>query len=171
MGEKDHPAPVAIVALPLERWPEYRRLRLEALEREPSAFSSKLADALTFPDEEWRRRLANPETVLRFAERDGRVVGMAGAFFATDGDPEVATIFSVYVAAEHCGQGIGRALMEAVLAEVQARGGIRDVRLNVNAARPAALALYRSLGFAAVGREEPEEPSGVVELIMERPLA
>jgi ribosomal protein S18 acetylase RimI-like enzyme len=66
--------------------------------------------------------------------------------------------WSVWTSAEDCwledlyvrddarGNGVGRALTEAVLERARARG-CRRVELDVNSENPAALALYRSLGF------------------------
>ena len=167
------PAPdVRVVSLPPERWSEYKRLRLEALAQDPAAFSSTLAETTTFPDEHWRQRLANPGALHRFAERDGRLVGMAGAYLAAEDEPGVAVVFGVYVGAAERGRGIGRLLVSALLGELRGRGEIRIVRLWVNPKQAPALALYRALGFAVVGREEEEGREGTeatFELIMERP--
>jgi len=171
LGDVGDEAGVAIVALAPERWPEYKQLRLEALAREPAAFSTTLEEARAYPDEEWQRRLGNPGAILRFAERGGRLVGLAGAYRAADGEPGVAMLFGVYLAAEHRGRGTGRRLVEGVLAAVGGWPEVRRVRLNANPAQAAALALYRSLGFAVVGVAEQDESGAGIEVVLERPLA
>jgi ribosomal protein S18 acetylase RimI-like enzyme len=52
----------------------------------------------------------------------------------------------LFVTSDARGQGLGRALTMVVLERAAARG-CRRVELDVNTENPAALALYRSLGF------------------------
>jgi ribosomal protein S18 acetylase RimI-like enzyme len=82
----------------------------------------------------------------------------AHARVEAEGVVQVRYRWSVWWEAEDCwledlfvvdaarGAGLGRALTEAVLARAAARG-CRRVELDVNSENPAALALYRSLGF------------------------
>jgi L-amino acid N-acyltransferase YncA len=60
---------------------------------------------------------------------------------------------SVYVAASSRGGGIGRALMQAVLASAAA-GGIWTVHAGMFPENAASVALHESLGFRLVGRFE-----------------
>jgi GNAT superfamily N-acetyltransferase len=93
-----------------------------------------------------------------------RIIARDDAEYLLAGDDEpqgVAQVryrWSVWWAAEDCwledlyvrddarGNGLGRALTEAVVERARARG-CRRVELDVNSENPAALALYRSLGF------------------------
>jgi len=77
------------------------------------------------------------EATLLVAEIDGKAVGFAGFT-----DDEVTWL---YVAPARYRQGIGRALLEAVLREA---GG--PLSLDVLAGNTAALALYQSAGFRIV---------------------
>ena len=61
-------------------------------------------------------------------------------------DAEDCWLEDLYVAAEARGSGLGRALTEAVIDRARERG-CRRVELDVNTENPAAMRLYRSLGF------------------------
>ena len=61
-------------------------------------------------------------------------------------DAEDCWLEDLYVRDDARGEGLGRALTEAVLERARRRG-CRRVELDVNSENPPALALYRSLGF------------------------
>jgi ribosomal protein S18 acetylase RimI-like enzyme len=165
MGEME------IIELPVERWREYRELRLTALRSDPIAFGSTYEQSVGYPEEFWRGRLASPSNIILFAERGRRLVGTAAAIVGDEGDAATAQIVGVFVAPDERGQGIGRCLLEALLARLAERDEIARVRLGVTEAQEAAIALYRSLGFEVVGRLEGEIRRGdrtYDELVMER---
>jgi phosphinothricin acetyltransferase len=60
---------------------------------------------------------------------------------------------SVYVRNTARGQGIGRALLEALVAESE-KHGIWTLQASIFAANEASLALHRGCGFREVGRRE-----------------
>jgi L-amino acid N-acyltransferase YncA len=96
-------------------------------------------------------RLADHRLV---AVASGRVVGWA-ALSPTSSRACYAGVVehSVYVATEHRGQGVGRALMEALLASADA-AGLWTVQTSVFPENAATLALHERLGFRVVGRRE-----------------
>jgi ribosomal protein S18 acetylase RimI-like enzyme len=91
-------------------------------------------------------------------------VGMAGGF-VPEGD--TVQLWGMWVAPEARGSGVGRSLVEAVLAWARERGA-PTVLLEVTdteRARPAA-ALYRSLGFAPTGERAPLDSDPSLETIL-----
>jgi L-amino acid N-acyltransferase YncA len=85
------------------------------------------------------------------AEREGRVVGYA---YATAFNERPAYRWSagvsVYVAAEAQGDGVGRALYEALFARLRERG-FRTACAGITLPNAASVGLHESLGFEQVG--------------------
>lgn len=79
---------------------------------------------------------------------DGEPVGVAQVRYRWSvwWDAEDCWLEDLYVDASARGSGVGRALTQAVIDRATARG-CRRVELDVNSENPAAMALYRSLGF------------------------
>jgi ribosomal protein S18 acetylase RimI-like enzyme len=162
---------VTIVELPIERWRDYRAIRLSALRTDPIAFGERYQDALNHPDELWQQRLDGSTSIIRFAERGRRIVGLAAALLGSPDDEHRAQIVSVFVEPDHRGFGIGRLLLDRILSDLAACPHITRLRLNVTETQSAAKTLYESLGFVVVGVEEHPAADGedrCVELVMER---
>jgi ribosomal-protein-alanine N-acetyltransferase len=135
-----------------------------------------------FPEDAWTREMFAAELhddladrYYLVAEEDGRVVGYAGLLAPVSrrtrrGRGGQADVLTMAVASSHWGQGIGSALLEALLAQAQARG-CAEVFLEVRVDNPRAQRLYRRHGFAGVGlRRGYYQPSGTDALVMRRPL-
>jgi ribosomal protein S18 acetylase RimI-like enzyme len=149
-------------------WREWRALRLEALRREPFAYDSTYDEAVTRPDTYWIQRLTGDEGINLVAIVEGRMVGMVSVHLAADDDPSVAVVVGLYVSDEQRGLGLGRGLMEAVMARLADRAEIATIRLWVNPNQIAARTLYMSLGFQFVLHpEDADATAGTMR--MERP--
>ncbi|EPX81204.1 GNAT family N-acetyltransferase [Litoreibacter arenae] len=85
------------------------------------------------------------------ADRDGSVVGYAklGPFRSGAGYARTAEI-TVHVAPEWHGRGIGRALVEALVAQARATG-VHSLIAGVSAENANAIKFHEKLGFAHVG--------------------
>jgi L-amino acid N-acyltransferase YncA len=88
------------------------------------------------------------------AVEDGDVVGWA-AFSPTSARECYAGVVehSVYVAESARGRGVGRALMEALVAEADA-AGFWTIQTSIFPENAASVALHERLGFRLVGRRE-----------------
>jgi RimJ/RimL family protein N-acetyltransferase len=134
----------------------YWQCRLEALERDPEAFSSSVEDHLKLSREEIRRRLtADPANNFVFGVfADGKLQGTAG--FVREAQPKSrhkGRIWGVYLNAELRGQGIGRQMLQTVLDRAAKIEGLEQIILSVTTTQSAAIATYRSLGFTSFGVE------------------
>lgn len=95
--------------------------------------------------------LAEPRLV---AERDGEVVAWA-AVSPTSRRPAYAGVVenSVYVDESARGQGIGRQLLDELLAQTEA-AGIWTVQTSIFPENTASLALHQACGYRVVGTRE-----------------
>ena len=134
----------------------YWHLRLEALEREPQSFGeSAEVHRATTVESAAERFTTNPDENFVFgAFLEGQLVGMAGFFrYSIAKARHKGRIWGVYVRESCRGQGIGRALLAALLERIKACPGVEQVSLTVVGGQEAARALYRSLGFNSYGLE------------------
>lgn len=134
---------------------EWSRLRLEALDQDPTAFSSSVEEHQALPLAEVQRRLAgNPDSFVVGAFEEGRLFGMAG--FHRETGPKTrhkGRVWGVYVTAAKRGQGAARRMMRTLLDRAASTPGIEQILLSVTDSQSAALSLYRSLGFVIFGTE------------------
>ena len=123
-------------------------------------------EAATFPTP-WSRdafesEMKNVAARYLVAEKDGRVIGYAGAWIILD----ESHITNIAVQREYRGQGIGRALTEGLL-QYLANLGAAYATLEVRKSNEVAQRLYVSLGFIKLGvRKRYYEDNGEDALIM-----
>lgn len=140
----------------------FQAFRLRALREAPEAFGSTY-------DEEVGLSLETVAGLL--APEDGPAQVVLGAFTAEapGGDALVgmavchrerrtkarhkATVGGMFVAPEARGLGVGRALLERVVAEARGWPGVEKLTLTVVERATAARALYRAAGFRPYGLE------------------
>lgn len=84
--------------------------------------------------------------VCRVLEQDGAICGFAILLPL----PDEAELLTIGVAAAGQGKGLGRALLQDMF-DLAHNGRLQRVLLEVRASNAAALALYRSAGFAEIG--------------------
>jgi ribosomal protein S18 acetylase RimI-like enzyme len=131
-------------------------IRLEALEREPCAFGSS-------PEEHRRTTPAEagaalqrglPHSFVIGAFVDGELRGMAG--FSREAHIKQrhrGRVWGVYLRADARGRGLGRQMLEALIARARGNPEIRWISLYVAVDQTPARRLYTSLGFQHAGVE------------------
>ena len=127
-----------------------------------------------FPDDAWTPEMYAAEftqpasrRLYLVAEEGGALVGYAGMMFT--GGPQ-ADVLTLAVAPAHWGQGVGTALLGALVDEAGRRGHT-EVMLEVRQDNPRARGLYLRHGFAEIGiRRGYYQPSGVDAVVMRKGL-
>jgi ribosomal protein S18 acetylase RimI-like enzyme len=152
--------------------PLLRRIRLDALRTDPSAFGSTYADQAAFPARRWQAMAAESargeDMCLLLAFRGPEAAGMVRAV-RDPGRPEVFGVYSVWVAPAARRLGVGRALLDAVEEWVRGAGGLL-LELTVMEDGEDAQAFYAAQGYQFDGRRERPVGARAVELGMSKAL-
>lgn len=129
----------------------YRDIRLEALRLRPEAFGSTLAEESGEPLTWFAERLDKSAVFGAFA--GDALLGVAG-FFVWESVKEAhkGVLWGMYVRPEARGAGLGRRLVEAVIAH--ARECVEIIQLRVVGGNEEARRLYAGLGFVEYGIEK-----------------
>lgn len=148
----------AIRALDADDVDRYQALRQRGLAEHPDAFSSSAEEEARLGRERLAARLAAsadlPHDCVLGAFDGGALVGLCGMRV----DPRAKVrhrghVFGMYVPREHCGRGVGGALLDAVVARARASRALDALVLTVTATNATARTLYERRGFVAYGRE------------------
>jgi ribosomal protein S18 acetylase RimI-like enzyme len=143
-----------------------RALRVRSLRDAPEAFSVSLAETEARPIESWQQQLAELATFVATTEdRDvGIVRGGKHELFE-----DAASLVSMWVAPSARRQGLGLALIDAVVQWARAEG-YRRLFLGVSRTNEPAFALYQRAGFspseAVDAAAAPEDQLREAQLVM-----
>ena len=157
--------------------PLLRALRIESLTDAPAAFGQTIVEALGREDAEWEAMATAAASgddrtwLLAIAPGpDGsrRAVGTVTGKRRLDG---TLLVFSMWVAPDQRGRGVGRALVDAV--ERWGRGwGARRTLLWVFVANEGARRFYETLGFAReTGTDDARAGAGFDAVVLTRSIA
>jgi len=128
----------------------FRLVRLEGLERHPSAFGASFKEESGRPLSFFVDRL-EANHVLG-AEKGERLVGVAAfQFHDSEKVRHRGTLWGMYVREEARGTGVARRLVDGILAHARQR--VEEIALHVWAENATAIALYKSAGFVVTGKD------------------
>jgi ribosomal protein S18 acetylase RimI-like enzyme len=151
----------------------FKQIRLRALQDAPYAFGSTYAREFQFTDADWMQRIQrwNGELGIGYLALDnGEPCGIAGCLLSPD-DATHAQLVSMWTAPSHRQRGVGRLLVEGVLAWAHSKGS-PALHLMVTSNNDSATLFYERLGFTRTGRTEPfPNDAVVIEYEMSRPTS
>ena len=134
----------------------YLTLRLQAFEQHPQAFTSSAEEEAQKPLSWSVQRLtpepSKPHDAFWGAFEAGALVGMVGLHGRyRPKEQHNATVVGMYVAQAASGRGLGRALLQALLAQARQCPTLEQVDLTVTAGNLSAQHLYEACGFKVYG--------------------
>lgn len=138
----------AVGALTAAHWTEVERIYAEGIATGHATFEAEPPtweqfDAVKLPDHR-----------LVAVDADGRVLGWAAASAVSDRCVYAGVVeHSVYVAGAAQGLGVGRVLLDALIASTE-EAGIWTIQSGIFPENVASLALHRAVGFREVGTRE-----------------
>jgi len=97
---------------------------------------------------QWRRHLGSDSAGILVAERDGTIIGAVVVFFHAS--HRIARLYSIAVAPDARGSGLGEALLNAAETLARQRSSV-SMRLEVRADNGAAQRLYERRGYRRFG--------------------
>lgn len=131
-------------------WEMWKKLRLEALYKEPGAFCTSFEQESTRLDEEFKLIIA--QNTIFGAFRENELIGGAGFFslysFKTR---HRGVLWGMYVKEADRGKGVGSLLINTIINYAKAR--VIQLHLTVIASNKAAMELYRKHGFSIYATE------------------
>jgi RimJ/RimL family protein N-acetyltransferase len=134
-----------------------RELRLDALRRNPLAFTADLDEWEARPMEWWadlaRRGAGDGAQAVFVADRSGELVGMTGiGALKPPKQAHAGWVWGVYVIENARGRGVGERLLRAAI-DWARRKGLLVIRLGVAEGNDSAYRCYERCGFVTYGVE------------------
>ncbi len=141
--------------LPIERWEEFKNLRLESLTNDPEAFSETLEQFGAKSEETWRAMLERKSKEDRdyvFAEHNGKLIGMGSIYhYPKENVAHNAWFDSLYVSPEYRKKGVGIQLVLKRLDLLSKYPNIIQAICEIYSSQKASLEMHKKLDFDLVG--------------------
>jgi ribosomal protein S18 acetylase RimI-like enzyme len=154
-------------------WRSLKDLRLRALETDPDAFGSTIAEERVKPDTTWQEWAAEgwglgPQTTLVAVDGD-HWLGM-GVCIVPEAEPRSATVYAMWIDPAARRRGIGQELLRELIKWASSKR-VEELFLAVTEGNTAAMNLYERAGFESTGmRGALRDGSKLRTLSMRKPL-
>lgn len=142
--------------LSVDRWKEYKKLKIEAISNEKTAFSFEINDLLLIQDEDWKKDLENSIkgiNILMFVQDGDILVGM-GQIVDYKGDmyKHNVSLGMLYVTPSYRGLGIGTELIKRRIEIIEKRGEIKNILCEIFSSQKVSIEIHKKLGFEVLGK-------------------
>lgn len=131
---------------------QFRKVRLQALKKDPQSFASSYEEEKDFPLSKYKARLDLSNAVTFGAFDKGELIGIVT--FLREEKIKLqhrASILGLYVSEDYRSNGAGKELMKNVLQYAKETNGVEQIYLTVVTTNEVARRLYHSLKFEVIG--------------------
>lgn len=145
----------------------HREVRLRALRDAPDSFGEVAVEAEARFSSYWEdltRSVTEPGRHVMFLACEGDAVYGSTYGLRDLESSDTGRVGGTWVAPSHRRQGVGKALLEAVVVWAKEQG-FRRLRLWAPAANTTALSLYRQAGFGNTGQRRPLPTNAALEIV------
>lgn len=137
--------------------PLLREVRLQALQTDPDAFGASYDQTVSREAEVWEQMAtaasSGDEEVIFVGDAGDSFVALVGAFTRPD-EPATRHLYSMWVAPEARGSGLGARLVEEIK-QWSREVGADEVKLWVVETNHHAVRIYKEAGFVPTGEAQP----------------
>jgi len=142
---------ISIEKLGVEKWKDFKQIRLEAFATDPQAFSpTQVAEAPNYSEKKWKEYMTTREVVVLVAKDDNKIIGIIGSYKESD---ETAVIWGTYVNLSYRGKGIGKMLLHEIIKSIETDKSTKKIKLWVEENHHVAMSLYKKFGFDIFGKD------------------
>jgi phosphinothricin acetyltransferase len=143
--------------LTINRWEEYKNIKISSIENEKLAFSESLEKLKSKTDEEWKKELKDldhDKGVLIFLEdENNKLIGFAGAHVHSN--PRLAHnafLSNLYVYPEYRGQGFGTQLINERIRVLKNRyPEVSNLHCEIVTTQTSSIEIHKKIGFTISG--------------------
>lgn len=143
--------------LSVERWEEYKNIKISSVENEELAFSESLEKLKSKSDEDWKKELEDLDKdkgVLIFIEDENNtLIGFAGAHVHSN--PRLAHnafLSNLYVYPEYRGKGFGTQLINQRIRVLKDKyPEVSNLHCEIVTTQTSSIEIHKKLGFTVTG--------------------
>lgn len=139
----------------------YKRIRLEALEKEPGMFGNSHAMEAALPQEDWNNRITLPGNARFGLYCKDELVGLTGILCNAE-KPTEAYMTQSYIRKAHRGKGLSAMLYDARITWAK-ENGVKVLTIGHRKSNHASRAANQKYGFVYSHSETRNWPDGATE--------
>lgn len=128
-----------------QQWQLFKKIRLEALQSDPSVFGSTYEREAAFPEEEWQRRMSNPDAAFFGLYHREELIGVTGIIVMQD-HPGQALLIASYIRTPFRGNNLSAMFYKARIDWATTKN-IRKLIVSHRASNGASKAANQKAGF------------------------